>query len=245
MLSFEKMQAADWDPQKGAPAFCVFRLERRAESCTASCAQAAGLNPYPHKFHVSLSLPEYVKKFSTLEAAEQLKDSTVSVAGAPGLGFRNEGWHRVGGKCTDGAAECSPLIPDCTAVPRPLRRSSRASMSTCVLRAWNLDSRAYAGRRAVVVVGEVCGLMGLNHKHDARNSSRVQPAPPSAHRSLPLTFESHSTRTLSSVAPVPEVQGRTPPPAFTLRGNADGRTHFSRTSFPPSINARRSWDKAI
>lgn len=46
------------------------------------CAQAAGRNPYPHKFHVSLSLPEYVKKFGALEAAEQLKDSTVSVAGA-------------------------------------------------------------------------------------------------------------------------------------------------------------------
>lgn len=55
---------------------------RRSAEPQTHCAQAAGRNPYPHKFHVSLSLPEYVKQFSTLGAAEQLKGSTVSVAGA-------------------------------------------------------------------------------------------------------------------------------------------------------------------
>jgi len=39
-------------------------------------------NPYPHKFHVSTSLPEYVRQYGGLEAGEQLKDTRVSVAGA-------------------------------------------------------------------------------------------------------------------------------------------------------------------
>ena len=41
-----------------------------------------GRNPYPHKFHVSVSLPEYVRQYSGLEKGEQLKDTKVSVAGA-------------------------------------------------------------------------------------------------------------------------------------------------------------------
>ena len=44
--------------------------------------QAADGNPYPHKFHVTLSMPEYVQKFESLGSGEQLKGSSVSVAGA-------------------------------------------------------------------------------------------------------------------------------------------------------------------
>lgn len=40
-----------------------------------------GINPYPHKFDVSMSMPEYVAKYSSLEAGEQLSDVTVSIAG--------------------------------------------------------------------------------------------------------------------------------------------------------------------
>lgn len=29
--------------------------------------EAAGTNPYPHKFHTSISLPDYIKSFGTLE----------------------------------------------------------------------------------------------------------------------------------------------------------------------------------
>eukprot|EP00199_Chlamydomonas_sp_CCMP681_P000308 CAMPEP_0119109168 /NCGR_PEP_ID=MMETSP1180-20130426/17500_1 /TAXON_ID=3052 ORGANISM="Chlamydomonas cf sp, Strain CCMP681" /NCGR_SAMPLE_ID=MMETSP1180 /ASSEMBLY_ACC=CAM_ASM_000741 /LENGTH=584 /DNA_ID=CAMNT_0007094885 /DNA_START=168 /DNA_END=1922 /DNA_ORIENTATION=+ len=40
-----------------------------------------GINPYPHKFHVSLSVPEFVAKYNDLEPGSQLQDVTVSVAG--------------------------------------------------------------------------------------------------------------------------------------------------------------------
>lgn len=43
--------------------------------------KAKGANPYPHKFHVSMSLPDYVAKYSSLEAGQQLADTVVSVAG--------------------------------------------------------------------------------------------------------------------------------------------------------------------
>ena len=43
--------------------------------------KAKGINPYPHKFHVSVGLPEFVTKFAALEAGEQLSDVTVSLAG--------------------------------------------------------------------------------------------------------------------------------------------------------------------
>ena len=63
--------------------------------CTAAVAQKSlgpiraycgpsgiSRNPYPHKFHVSTSLPQYVQQYSSLEAGEQLKDTRVSIAGA-------------------------------------------------------------------------------------------------------------------------------------------------------------------
>ncbi|PNW84838.1 hypothetical protein CHLRE_03g160500v5 [Chlamydomonas reinhardtii] len=43
--------------------------------------KAKGVNPYPHKFHVSMSLPDFVAKYNSLEAGQQLTDVTVSVAG--------------------------------------------------------------------------------------------------------------------------------------------------------------------
>jgi lysyl-tRNA synthetase class 2 len=44
--------------------------------------KAKGVNPYPHKWPVTSSIPEYVAKFKDLEAGAQLKDVTVSLAGA-------------------------------------------------------------------------------------------------------------------------------------------------------------------
>ncbi|KAG2196181.1 hypothetical protein INT46_011802 [Mucor plumbeus] len=38
-------------------------------------------NPYPHKFNVDLSLPEFIEKFSNLEVDKRLDDQVVSVAG--------------------------------------------------------------------------------------------------------------------------------------------------------------------
>eukprot|EP00798_Chlamydomonas_sp_ICE-L_P005736 gene5736-6026_t len=40
-----------------------------------------GINPYPHKFHVSMSMPEFVAKFNSLEPGEQMTDEVVSIAG--------------------------------------------------------------------------------------------------------------------------------------------------------------------
>ncbi|KAF7489409.1 Lysine--tRNA ligase [Sarcoptes scabiei] len=41
----------------------------------------AGENPYPHKFHVSISLTEFLRKYSNLKEEEILEDVEVSVAG--------------------------------------------------------------------------------------------------------------------------------------------------------------------
>jgi lysyl-tRNA synthetase, class II len=41
----------------------------------------AGKNPYPHKFFASLSVPEYVKKYGSLESGAHLEDVEVSLAG--------------------------------------------------------------------------------------------------------------------------------------------------------------------
>lgn len=38
-------------------------------------------NPYPHKFQVEMSLPEFIEKFEKLEIGERLDDQVISVAG--------------------------------------------------------------------------------------------------------------------------------------------------------------------
>lgn len=43
-----------------------------------------GLNPYPHKFHVSISVPEYIEKYKGLADGVHLEDVQVSVAGICG-----------------------------------------------------------------------------------------------------------------------------------------------------------------
>jgi lysyl-tRNA synthetase class 2 len=42
---------------------------------------AAGVNPYPHKFHVELSLPAYVAKYGGLSDGETVEGTSVSIAG--------------------------------------------------------------------------------------------------------------------------------------------------------------------
>ncbi|KAJ7562550.1 hypothetical protein O6H91_03G073900 [Diphasiastrum complanatum] len=54
-------------------------FQNRLKVLTA--AKLGGANPYPHKFRVSLSLPEYIKKYSNLASGEQLKETSVSLAG--------------------------------------------------------------------------------------------------------------------------------------------------------------------
>ncbi|KAI9219724.1 hypothetical protein BC828DRAFT_406444 [Blastocladiella britannica] len=44
--------------------------------------QAEGkINPYPHKFHVSMGLPAFIEKYSSLEAGARLDGEVVSLAG--------------------------------------------------------------------------------------------------------------------------------------------------------------------
>merc|ERR1712050_618781 len=38
-------------------------------------------HPYPHKFHVSISLTEFIEKYNHLQPGETLKDVSVSIAG--------------------------------------------------------------------------------------------------------------------------------------------------------------------
>jgi lysyl-tRNA synthetase class 2 len=51
---------------------------------TLAAKKSKGINPYPHKFEVSLSLPQFIEKYKDLEPGKQLTDVTVSVAGAEG-----------------------------------------------------------------------------------------------------------------------------------------------------------------
>lgn len=44
-------------------------------------AKGKGENPYPHKFHVSIQIPEYVQKYASLNPGEQRTDESVSLAG--------------------------------------------------------------------------------------------------------------------------------------------------------------------
>lgn len=43
--------------------------------------QAAGVNPYPHKFAVTIKIPEFIEAYRGLADGEQLTDKTVSLAG--------------------------------------------------------------------------------------------------------------------------------------------------------------------
>ncbi len=54
--------------------------ERRVR--TLAAAKASGRNPYPHKFQISMYLPEYVAKYKDLEPGSHQTEEVVSVAGA-------------------------------------------------------------------------------------------------------------------------------------------------------------------
>lgn len=43
--------------------------------------RAAGINPFPHKFNVSISIPDFLKKYDYIESANVLEDVTESLAG--------------------------------------------------------------------------------------------------------------------------------------------------------------------
>ncbi|GAB2291256.1 hypothetical protein Dimus_025513 [Dionaea muscipula] len=48
---------------------------------TLATLKEAGINPYPHKFFVSMNIPEYIKKYGGLNNGDHLEDMQVSLAG--------------------------------------------------------------------------------------------------------------------------------------------------------------------
>lgn len=54
-------------------------FENRLKALAAQ--KEAGKNPYPHKFHVSMSVLEYAEKYGGLNCGDHLKDIEVSLAG--------------------------------------------------------------------------------------------------------------------------------------------------------------------
>jgi lysyl-tRNA synthetase class 2 len=48
---------------------------------TLDSLKATGVNPYPHKFPVGISVAEYIEKYKTLSNGEKLTDVTECLAG--------------------------------------------------------------------------------------------------------------------------------------------------------------------
>lgn len=46
-----------------------------------AAVKAAGMNPYPHKFKVDISVVDYVKKYGGLDDGEHIKDAQINLAG--------------------------------------------------------------------------------------------------------------------------------------------------------------------
>ncbi|KAL0380790.1 UNVERIFIED_CONTAM: Lysine--tRNA ligase, cytoplasmic [Sesamum angustifolium] len=53
--------------------------ENRLKALAAQ--KAAGINPYPHKFECKLTIPEYVKKYESLNSGDHLEDVEERIAG--------------------------------------------------------------------------------------------------------------------------------------------------------------------
>lgn len=73
--SADQKQAAADDEDMDPTQYFENRLK------TLATQKAAGVNPYPHKFHVSMSILEYIEKYETLESGAHLEDVQVSLAG--------------------------------------------------------------------------------------------------------------------------------------------------------------------
>jgi hypothetical protein len=79
--------------------------------------QAKGINPYPHKFDVSLSLPDFIEQYKGLEDGAQLSDVTVAVAGG-----RRRGGAPAGGPAAQGASGGAAAGRAACSWPRRMQR---------------------------------------------------------------------------------------------------------------------------
>lgn len=57
------------------------KLRSSAINDMRSKVQSGGVNPYPHKFHVSIRIPEFIAKYEYLERGQFVKEETVMLAG--------------------------------------------------------------------------------------------------------------------------------------------------------------------
>ncbi|KAI3827639.1 hypothetical protein L1987_01719 [Smallanthus sonchifolius] len=74
MSAVQKQSAADDEDMDPTQYF-----ENRLKALSAQ--KAAGMNPYPHKFHVSMSILEYIEKYKSLNSGDHLEAVQVSLAG--------------------------------------------------------------------------------------------------------------------------------------------------------------------
>jgi len=75
--SKKKDEMADLNPAQ----YFEYRSRQINELRAANNADPKAFNPYPHKFAVSLRLPEFIEKYSSLTRGQTLDDETVSLSG--------------------------------------------------------------------------------------------------------------------------------------------------------------------
>jgi len=104
--------------------------------------KAAGGNPYPHKFDVSVQLPDYIKEYEPLEAGQQKEDVTVKLAG------------RVNSKRASGA---KLIFYDLKSEGTRVQVMADARNSP-------LDEEAFAKLHASIKRGDIVGITGYPGK---------------------------------------------------------------------------------
>ncbi|CCG84693.1 protein of unknown function [Taphrina deformans PYCC 5710] len=75
-----KVEGADANVQELNPNE-FHKIRSAAINDMRSKVATGGRNPYPHKFHVSTRLPEFIKKYSHLKRGDLLQDDMITVAG--------------------------------------------------------------------------------------------------------------------------------------------------------------------
>lgn len=61
--------------------FCVLQQYLQNRMNTLALLKERGLNPYPHKFYISVSVTEFVSKYGSLSSGEHVESIEVSLAG--------------------------------------------------------------------------------------------------------------------------------------------------------------------
>lgn len=82
MVAFKALYIADSSSLYHIPfSFSVLQQYFENRIKYLATQKADGQNPYPHKFHVSMSINEYIEKYGGLTNGEHLEDVSMSLAG--------------------------------------------------------------------------------------------------------------------------------------------------------------------